>query len=215
MTTVRVCVKEAMRAIKALGPGDDPTADELAIGLEAAQNLVTDIHNARGAMFDIDVSGPYTPGENQRVRIAAGSAVAITLPNAISLFWTFDPYDYGFVPGYPGLPPAGSTGAADNIEWRAPRDGVRVEIVGTAPALFFYRSDLNQWMPAYGLTVDTEIPFNTALTRPFQGMLAERLVDVLTVAPPTPTLLKRFATSRTAMFLQSGRDHTRRVGEYL
>jgi hypothetical protein len=214
MATVRAAINEAMRAIRAVAAGDDPTADELAVGLGAAQDLVMEIHEARGPLLDIDVSADYTPGENQRVRVVQGDTVAITLPNSVSLFWQWDPYDYGFVPGYPGQPPAGSTGAADNIEWRPPRDGARIEIVGTTQGLYFYRADLNAWMPALGLTIDTELPFNARLTSAFAALLAERLLEVVSDATPSPNLLKRIARGRSAIFLQSGRRHTHRVGEY-
>jgi hypothetical protein len=205
-----------MRALRSTGVGDDPTADELAVGLEAAQNLVLEIHEARGPLFDLDISAPYVSGENQRLRIVAGDVVQITLPNAVAMFWDYDPYDYGFAPGYPGMPPAGSTGAADNIAWRPPEDGARIEIVGTSQALYFYRADLNQWMPALDLTIDTELPFNNRLRGPFTAMLAERLADVLSDAPQiSPTLARRIAAGRSALFIQTGRRRAhRRVGEY-
>jgi hypothetical protein len=216
VATVRVALNEAMRALRSTGVGDDPTADELAAGLEAAQNLVLEIHEARGPLYDLDISGPYVAGENQRLRVEAGDVVSITLPNAVAMFWDYDPYDYGFVPGYPGMPPAGATGAADNIEWRPPTDGARIEIVGTSQALYFYRADLNQWMPALGLTIDTELPFNNRLLGPFTAMLAERLADVLSGAPQiSPQLTRRIAAGRAAIFTQCGhRRAHRRVGEY-
>jgi hypothetical protein len=215
MATVRVALKEALRALRAVAPGDDPTADELSAGLEAAQALILDIHEARGPLHEIDVSGAYTAGENQRLRIESGDTVSITLPNSVSLFWQYDPYDYGFAPGYPGVPPQGSTGAADNIEWRSPRDGARIEIVGTAQALYFYRADINAWQPATGLTIDGELPFNNRLTDAFAAMLAERLIDEVTTASgPTPALTRRIARARAAMFSQAGRHHTRRIGAY-
>jgi hypothetical protein len=214
MATCRVAINNALRLLKAVAVGDDPTADELAASLEEVQTLVLAIHEARGPLYEVDVSGAYCPGEDQRVRVQAGATVAITLPNSVSLLWTYDPFDYGFLPGFPGLPPAGSTGAADNIQFRAPRDGSRIEIIGTSPALYFYRADLNQWMAAYGLTIDAELPFNNRLTSAFEAMLAERLIDVVSDIPLTPALQHRIATGRSAMLLQSGRRHTRRVGEY-
>jgi hypothetical protein len=216
MATVRVALNEAMRALRSAGLGEDATADELAVGLEAAQNLVLEIHEARGPLYDLDVSAAYVAGENQRLRIVNGDVVQITLPNAVAMFWDYDPYDYGFVPGYPGLPPAGSTGAADNIQYRPPADGARIEIVGTTQALYFYRADLNQWTPAYGLTIDAELPFNDRLTSSFTAMLAERLADVLADAPQiSPQLARRIAAGRSAIFIQSGRRRShRRVGEY-
>jgi hypothetical protein len=201
--------------LRSTGLGDDPTADELAAGLEAAQNLVLEIHEARGPLHDLDISGAYVAGENQRLRIESGAVVPITLPNAVSMFRASDPYDYGFVPGYAGMPPGGSTGAADNIQWRPPSDGARIEIVGTSQALYYYRADLNQWMPALGLTIDTELPFNNRLTSAFTAMLAERLADVLSTAPQiSPTLARRITQARQAIFIQPGRRRERRVGEY-
>ena len=215
MATVRVALSEAMRALRSLATGDDPTADELSVGLEAAQNLVLEIHEARGPLHDLDIAAPYVAGENQRLRIESGDTVSITLPNAVAMFWNWDPYDYGFVPGYPGLPPAGSTGPADNIQYRPPADGARIEIVGTSQALYFYRADLNQWMPASGLSIDTELPFNNRLLGPFTALLAERLADVLSGAPQiSPTLARRIAQGRAAIFIQSGRRRAHRVGEY-
>jgi hypothetical protein len=214
MASVRVAINEAMRALRAIAPGDDPTADELAVGFEAAQNLILDIHEARGPLLEVDVSGPYTPGEDQRVRIAAGVTAAITLPNSVAMFWQYDPYDYGFAPGYPATPPAGSTGPADNILYRPPRDGARIEVVGSSQALYFYRSDLNQWLPATGLTIDAELPFANRLTSAFEALLAERLMDVVSDGQITPTLAGRVRRGREAMFLQAGRQHTRRIGEY-
>jgi len=214
VATVRVAINEAMRALRATSTGENPTADELAVGLEAAQNLILEIHGARGPLWDIDVSSPYVAAEDQRVRVESGDTVAITLPNSIRMWGGYDPYDYGFVPGFGYAPQIGSTGPADGIEYRAPRDGVRIEIVGTSQALYFYRADLNQWMPATGLAIDTELPFNNRLTSAFEALLAERMMDIVSAAQPTPNLLKRIAMGRAAIFLQSGRHHTHRVGEY-
>jgi hypothetical protein len=237
MATCRVAINEAMRALRATAPGDDPMADELIVGLEAIQDLVLDIHEARGPMRDIDIPSrehsrgscddqhhhqqrtaastalTYTPGENVRLRLQAGYTVAVTLPNSIRHGGWIDPYDYCFVPGH-FRPSDGSTGPADGQEWRAPEDGARIEIVGTSQALYFYRADLNQWMPATGLSTDTELPFNNRLTSAFNALLAERLMDVVSAAPPTPNLLKRIARGRSAMMLRIGRRHTSRVGEY-
>ena len=214
MATLRVCIAEALRALKATAPGDDPTADELIVGLEAAQNVIVDIHDRRGPLWNVDVSAAYVAGEDQRVRIVAGDTVAITLPNSVALFWAHDPYDYGFA-GVGATPPAGSTGAADNVQYRAPADGSRVEVVGVTQALYFYRADLNQWLPATGLTVDSELPFNARLNSAFSALLAERLADAVTAAPPSPMLLKRISLARQAMFARVGNSRPHRAGEWL
>jgi hypothetical protein len=215
MATVRAAINEAMRAIRAIAAGDDPTADELAVGLEAARDLVLDLHEARGPLWDVDVSANYVPAENQRLRVVDGDTVQITLPNSVSMWSAHDPYDYGFTPAFGQVPPVGSTGPADGVEYRAPRDGTRIEIVGTSQALYFYRADLNAWMPAHGLTLDTELPFNQRLTSAFCALLAERLLEVVSDVQPSPNLVKRIARGRSAMLLQSGAGRRHHVGEYL
>jgi len=277
MFTARVIIAEAMRALKALGVGDMPTIDELTIGLEAVQNIILDIHNARGSLVDVDLPGtwaypqfnyplgpgqqgvwsgswelgggpwspwPYeppwipppwwpppspcapatcpTPGplcwcpsENQRIRIQAGATVTITLPNAIPLFSTPDPYDYGFNANTV-VPAVGTTGAADGIEYRQPRDGARIEIVGASQALYFYRADINSWMTASGLILDAELPFNNRYSSALGALVAERLMETLPgVDEPTPGLAKRIARGRSALMLQTGTMHDPVVAVYL
>ncbi len=216
MSTVRVVIAEAMRALRALAPGDDPTADDLAVGLEAVQNLVLDIHEARGPLLDVDVTADLIPSENQRIRVQAGFDIDVTLPNAIPMFDGFDPYDYGFNPAFAQdqYAPQGSTGAADGIAFRQPRDGTRIEIVGTTQALFFYRADINQWMPATGLTVDTELPFNDRYRSAIGALLAERLMDVVSNAQPSPGLSRRIARGAATMMLRTGTHHPPTRGQY-
>jgi hypothetical protein len=233
VATCRVIICEAMRALKALGVGDAPTLDELTVGLEAIQNLVLELHDARGPMLDVDVPGacaypqgdpcappppgplPWIPSENQRIRIQAGANVTITLPNAIALFNTPDPYDYGFNANTV-QPPVGSTGAADGIEYRQPRDGARIEIVGLTQALYFYRADINSWMAATGLGLDAETPFNNRYNSALAALVAERLMETLPgVGEPTPGLASRVARGRSALFLQTGVTHDRVVADYL
>jgi hypothetical protein len=148
------------------------------------------------------------------VRVENADTVTITLPNAVSMWGAFDPYDYGFSPGLSTVLPVGSTGPADGIQYRAPRDGTRIEIVGTRQALFFYRADLNQWLPATSLAADSELPFNNRLTAAFTALLAERLADVMAVAEPSKLLLSRIARGRQALMIQTGRHRPHRAGEY-
>jgi hypothetical protein len=242
VSTVRTAIKEAMRLLKALAPGDDPTVDELAVGLEAAQALVLEIHEARGPMRDVDVPGgnwpgcggnggasgvfdappPGTgtvalcPGDNQRLRIQANYSASVTLPNSVSIFGTYDPYDYGFAPSARWNPQVGSTAPADGVYWRAPTDGARIEIVGTTQALYFYRSDTNVWAPALGLTLETELPFSARLQNHFATMLGERLADVLANLPePTKAQVARVAHAREAMFSRPGTHRAPVRGQYL
>jgi hypothetical protein len=226
MSTVRVAFKEAMRLLKAAAPGDDPTVDELNVGLEAAQQLILEIHEARGPMLDVDIpqplncadpptSGTVCPGENVRLRIQANFTATVELPNSVSIFGRYDPYDYGFAPNERWHPQVGSTGAADGVYWRAPRDGARIEIVGTTQALYFYRADTNAWQPATGLTLDTELPFNALLQGAFAALLAERLADVVANLPqPTKAQLARIAHARELMFSRPGVERAPTRAQY-
>ena len=74
----------------------------------------------------MDVSAAtWIASENQRLRIQLGDTATVTLPNAVPLYVTWDPYDYGFSPPTP-LPPQGVTGPADAVQFRQPRDGARI-----------------------------------------------------------------------------------------
>ncbi|HZC15740.1 MAG TPA: hypothetical protein VE309_03160 [Caulobacteraceae bacterium] len=218
MATVRSAIRQAMRLLKATAPGDDPVADELAAGLEATRSLILEIHEARGPMFDIDVPGRLAPwfgdgqapsvcpGEDQRLRIQAGFVVGVTLPNSVSRRGELDPYDYGFANSRILAPQIGSTGAADGIVWHAPRDGARIEVVGTTQGLWFYRSDINAWSAALDLAIDAELPFSARLQSYFAALLAERMADELADLPqPTKAQIARIAHAREAVFSQTGR----------
>lgn len=213
MATVRAAINEAMRALRSTAAGDDPTADELAVGLEAAQALVLEIHEARGPLATLDVTANVTAGEDQRLRIQAGSTVSVTLPNAVAMAGGRAAHDYGFA-GAASPAPAGTTAAADGQAWRAPSDGARIEIVGTSQALYFYREDINAWQAALGLTLDGELPFNARLTGAFAAMLAERIADVVSTAPPSPGLLRRIARGRAAITLRTGKARAETIGHY-
>jgi hypothetical protein len=205
MATARVMIDQALRALRVTAAGDSPTIEELNAGLAALQDLILAIHAARGPLTEIDVTGPYTPGENQRVRIGAGDTADITLPNSVALWAAIDPYDYGFAPGPANLVPAGSTGSAD---------GARIEIVATAPALYFYRADLNAWIEALNPGLDAETPFNDRYSGHVAALLAERLADALGVETP-PGLSLRAGRARLALMIRAGNRRGRRVGEYL
>jgi hypothetical protein len=199
-------IKDALRALKVLAPGDGPHVDMLNAGLSGLQNLVLELHEGRGALFDVDLSADWIASENQRCRIQAGASVTVTLPNAVRKVGGFDPYDYGFIPTQMNSAPQGSTGPADGVLWRQPRDGARIEIVGTSQQLFFYRADLNEWVSAYDLRLDDEVPLNGRYAGPLGAFLAERLEDELTAAEPSPSVAKRAAEARLALFERPGAE---------
>jgi len=219
MPTWRSVIRDAMRALKAIAPGDDPSIDELSDGLVALQDVVLELHEARGPLRDVDVPAPlfpcddppspltYVAGENQRIRIQSGFTVTVTVPNAIAMYDGFDPYDYGFDPAtnqWSAYVPQGTTGPADNIQWRQPHDGARIEIVGTTQQLFFYRADINQWVSAYDLRLDGEVPVNGRYRGSLGTLLAERLMEALSVNEPSPGFAKRAVNARAILFNRVG-----------
>ena len=206
MPLCRAVIADACRALKVVAPGEDPDVDMLTTGLEALQNIILELHNGMGPLIDVDVQTDYTPGESQRVRVQAGDTITVTLPNAIAMFQPYDPYDYGFS-GSAAQPPPGTTAVADNVQFRQPYDGARIEIVGTTEALYIYRADLNQWMPAYGLTLSTEIPLNGRYAGHLAALLADRLMETLSVNEPSPGLAKRVARANHALMLRTGTTH--------
>ncbi len=223
MTTPRLAITRALRLLGAIAPGDGPTADELAVGLDELQDLILNLHEARGSLLTLDItgplSGPVVPGENQRLRIQSGTTVTVTLPNSVAMFGGYDPYDYGFDGAYMNdpqvFPPAGSTGPADWVAWRPPQDGARIEIVGTQSGLYFYREDTNAWVSALGLSLDGAFPLNSRFDGEVAALLAERAADVLSGAPQiTPTLQDRIRKAREALMTRTGTHRRETRGQY-
>jgi len=218
MSTVRAAISQALRLLRASSPGDEPTAEELSVGLEAAQALVLEIHEGRGPLLTLDISANWTPGENQRLRVQAGADIEVTLPNTVAMFGNYDPYDYGFNPGATDSasnPPLGSLNPADYVAWRPPTDGARIEIVGTQQGLYFYREDTNAWVSALGLAVDSELPFSQRLQGAFAALLAERLADVLGASGEvTPAQKARLIHAREQMFTRTGARHAPTRAQY-
>lgn len=212
MPTCRGVIADALRALKVLAPGDMPHVDQLNAGLSALQNLIVELHEARGPLQDVDVSADYVANENQRCRVQAGDTVSLTLPNAIPIFsaWT----DYGFS-GWPHAPDPGSTAAADNIHFRQPTDGARIEAVGTTQGLWFYRADINAWVGAYALTLDAEIPLNARYAGPLGALLAERLMEELSLNEPSPGFAARAVQARAILFTRPGARRAAAQAEYL
>lgn len=211
MSTCRDVVTESLTAIKALAPGDDMTVDESASALRALQQLLLEWHEARGPMVDVDVSADYVAGADQRIRVQDRVTVTITLPNSVPLFVNWPWTDYGFMPSS-AQPQAGATSAADSSSYRQPRDGERVEIVGTNQALYFYRADTNEWASVYSLTLDSTLPVNARNIGHWGARVAERMIDTWPgLFEPTPSLAKRIAKANSALLMRPGvaRDDVR------
>lgn len=214
MATCRVAITMALRMLRVVAPGDDPTADELATGVDGVNDLLMNMANGRGPLLDVDVTAAtYTPGENQRLRIQSGDTAAVTLPNSVPIYGSYNPNDYGFVASLLS-PPLGSTATADGYQYRPPHDGARIEIVGTTQGTYWYRADINTWQLATGLTTDSELPINQRYQDAFNCVLAERLSDDMGGSQMTPTLQRRINRAHTALVLQTGTSKDPVMAQY-
>ena len=201
MTTCRDVLTEAYNALGLIAMGGQPTADEIDGGLLAMAAIVLDLHAARGPLRDIDVSAAYLASENQRIRVEADANIVVTLPNSVFLSCGIDRSEYRFgCADFPNFT-TGSVSAADGYQSRPPRDGSRIEIVGATQALYFYRSDINAWVPASPLAIDGPTPLNARYDSAFAALVAERLCDPMGVSP-SPVLVKRIARGNAALMLQ-------------
>lgn len=204
MTTFREVITDALRAIKVLAPGDGPSVDELNDGLVVAQNVLLELHEARGPLLDVDVTTNYIAGENERVRIADGDTVTVSLPNAIQTFDGRPDTDYGFAAAS-DKPPIGSTGTPDGVSTRAPRDGTRIEIVGTTQATYFFRADVNQWVQADQRALDDLVPLSARYRGHFAALVARQMIDIWPdMAQPSPSLAARIGRANSALLVRPG-----------
>lgn len=203
MATCRDLISEAVLAFEGLGFGDDLTAAEVAYGLTVIQREIRRLHEARGPLTDVDVTGDYTAGENERVRVQDGSTVSVTLPNSIYTSAS-GANDYGFATT---TPPRGSTDNANGTTLRAPRDGARVEIVGTSQGLYFYRSDTNEWVECGSLTIDGSMPLNASYLSDFAAMLAVRMAPRWpgkSQIIPSAALMREEGAARLRLYYRHG-----------
>ena len=107
------------------------------------------------------------------------------------------------------------TGPADAVQFRAPRDGARIEIVAVTTALYFYRADINTWTPAYGLTLDMESPLNARHNRAFSTMLAGGMSTWFPQAQLPPLMMARIGRARASIFTQAGTSRDPVRADYL
>jgi hypothetical protein len=200
VTTCRDILADAFGALGVIAFGGQPTADEVDGGLLAIGAVVFELHGARGPLRNVDASADYLASENERIRVENGANVVVTLPNSVLMTGGAETGDYAF-----GVVDClsfsiGSDGPADGCVLRPPRDGARIEIVGTTQALYFYRSDINAWTPAAPLTIDGPTPLNARYDGALAALVAERLCDPLNVAP-SATLVKRIARGNAALLV--------------
>ena len=214
MPTCRAVIQSALLALKVITAGEGPHVNHLTAGLTDLQDLILELHEARGPLFDVDVSGAaWTANENTRCRVEAGSTTVVTAPNAVPMSPGAAAYDYGFAVS-PWWNTQGSTGPADGVLWRSPNDGARIEIVGATQTLLFYRADLNEWVSGYDLRLDDETPLNARYRGAVSTLLAERLAVEVKADEPGPAFLRRVIQARAVLFTRPGTRHEPARAEY-
>ena len=84
MATCRDLITRAMREIRAIGSGEDPTADELTDGLTTLQSLVDGLYgNSVGyTLTDVEIDGDTDLEADTRYLVFAESEISVTLPES-------------------------------------------------------------------------------------------------------------------------------------
>jgi hypothetical protein len=186
--TCRDLIRDALRELDVIAPGDDLISDDLEVAMARLQGMVMAVAEARGPWSVVDVTADYTAGEDERVRVQAGAVITVTLPNTVD-------------DGVGGQ--------------RAPRDGARVDIVGQSRAMSIYRSDTNSWITATDLGVDDDLPFNGAYHWGLAAMLAVDLANAWPGrASPTALTLARAAEAKAQLATTVGVPRAVVAAEY-
>jgi hypothetical protein len=176
--TCRDIIRDALRELDVLAPGDELTVDDAEVAIDRLQTTVLAIAEARGPWRTLDVTSDYTPGEDERVRVQAGVTIALTLPNTVS---------------------DGQGGT------RAPVDGARISVVGQQRALWLYRADLNSWVQADALAIDGPAPLSSVHHGGLAAILAVALANAWPGRPaPTGLTLRRAAQANLALMTAPG-----------
>jgi hypothetical protein len=183
MATCREIIKRAMRRLSVLPSGREPKAAEAEDGLDALQDLYTQLvgAGALGVLTAVEVGADYTAGEWQRITNTSGGAITITLPESIEDDST-------------------ETGT------RAPYDRAVVQVTGAFPETHIYDAALDAWVQIEALTLDSEAPLSTQLAGGLSAMLAVNIADEYGVQPPTGVAL----AARSFMATITGRHAEQR-----
>lgn len=182
------------RAYRLMQVTRDPTADEIADGLETLQLLLVDLFSGGmgGLWRDVDISADYTAKPNDRIRILDGYSVTITLPEVDE--------------------------DQDQIEdgeggWRypPPRQFSRVLVNGTAQAFYLYSKNMSDWVSLLGLTTASDNPLGRIYDLGLAAMLAVELAPEFDGKIAPQTAARAIQTKSNLLHLSS---EPRRQVEY-
>ncbi len=186
--TCRDIIRDALRELGVIAPGDELNVDDIEVGIVRLQTTTLALVEGRGPWTTVDVVDDYAPAEGERVRVSQGASVTITLPDTVD----------------------GGGG-----QRRAPLDGARIAVVGTTQGVFLYRADLNAWVQADALSVDSQVPFNAVHHGGLAALLAVSLANAWPSRPtPTPPTLKRAADARAELMFAVGNPRPRLAADF-
>lgn len=179
VTTVENIITDALEQLGVKDARSGLDATEAAQALRVLQQMILNLPGMR-VWNEVECSGNYTAGENERIRVITQNAVTITIPVAVSsartVLYCCNQYEL----------------RCEGYDDKAPKDGARVHVCDAYAdnaTTYFYRADIAQWTRADGLTLSSECPLSADFDGDLSAMLAGRLaryhgaaLDQITVA---------------------------------
>jgi hypothetical protein len=152
--TVREIVKRALRLVRAVPAGREPSERDAADALDALRALILSLPEIGGGgpWRDAEISADHAAREDERVRVITPDAVAVTLPDQVRDEETSPP--------------------------RPPRNGARVQLVdmhGEARGFWLYRADRALWVEVSRLTLNDPSPLDGAFDGALSALLAQTI----------------------------------------
>ncbi len=161
MATVRSVVTTALRKLRVVYTGRNPTASEAQDGLESLQSFYDEWVSSNKRLTPYIVTAAYTAEEDQRLQNA--SDYTITYPTTVE---------------------DRATGEDRPVHDRS----VVVDVRSTGPVAKVYSAQDGAWQQLSGLTLDSEAPFSERGKDGLACVLALRLADDYGKQPTQATI---------------------------
>src|SRR5260221_11444535 len=81
--TCRDIIRDALRELGVIAPGDELNVDDIEVGIVRLQTTTLALVEGRGPWTTVDVVDDYAPAEGERVRVSQGASVVVTLPDTV------------------------------------------------------------------------------------------------------------------------------------
>lgn len=184
MTTCRDIIARAFRKLKVYAPGEEPSADDLADGLDELQGLYEAWGSGGlfGRLNDTLQSAGYEASPFDRVQISGGT---VTLPTSLSEDDEAPPYALSFI-----------------------------EVIDTdAPSVTRYLFENGEWLDVSELAATDEAPLSSRGRAGLVACLAVNLAEEYG-AEIGPALLRQAGAFKTALSLKLGSTAQRSGADY-